>query len=462
MYKEIVKESDVIEDEIFFDDVEDETELELLNEGPTKIYTEQSDPEIDGLYQRWKRGKLDVQPDFQRYFVWDITKSSRLLESALLDIPLPVVYLTEEPDGKIYVIDGQQRLTSFFAYMDGLFPDKKGKPFKLSGLKVLKEFQGKLFTQLPENVQDKIRYCKIRTIIFKKESNPNLKFEIFERLNTGSVPLNTQELRNCIYRGKFNNLIKELASDKDFLELLGLKNPDRRMKDVELVLRFAAFFHNTHINYKSPIKNFLNNELLRFQNISDKDSDQLRNAFKNSVSIIKSLLGENAFKRYYKGNDKNPNGYWEKSRFNTSLYDILMDSFARVDKNSVYANLDAIREAFIALMTTDLEFIDAIEIGTSEERKVIRRFDKWRNVLNDILGEQKKQQRCFSFKLKEQLFTENPTCTLCNNQIAQIDDAAVDHIEQYWLGGKTIPENARLTHRYCNASRPRKEFNILL
>jgi hypothetical protein len=108
-------------------------------------------------------------------------------------------------------------------------------------------------------------------------------------------------------------------------------------------------------------------------------------------------------------------------------------------------------------MTTDIEFIDAIEIGTSEERKVVRRFDKWRNVLNDILGEQKKQQRCFSFTLKEQLFAENPTCALCDNQISQIDDAAVDHIEQYWLGGKTIPENARLTHRFCNASRPRKE-----
>lgn len=457
MNNESLRMAEELEEEIFFDDEGEDAETEIIDDGKAKIYTEQSDPEIDGLYQRWKRGKLDVQPDFQRYFVWDIGKSSRLLESALLDIPLPVVYLTEEPDGKIYVIDGQQRLTSFFAFMDGLFPDKKGKPFKLTGLKVLKEHQGKLFTQLSEDVQDKIRYCKIRTITFKKESNPNLKFEIFERLNTGSVPLNSQELRNCIYRGKFNNLVKELAADRDFLGLLGLQHPDRRMKDVELVLRFASFFHNTHINYKSPIKNFLNSEISRFRNISDRDADQLRSAFKNSVAIIKSLLGENAFKRYYKGSVENPNGYWERSRFNTSLYDVLMDSFARVDKNNVYANLDAIREAFIFLMTSDVDFIDAIEIGTSEERKVVRRFEKWRSVLNEILGEQKRHPRCFSYKLKVQLFDSNPTCALCKNQIIQIDDAAVDHIEQYWLGGKTIPENARLTHRYCNASRPRKE-----
>ena len=452
-----IKMTEELEEEIIFDDDTEEPESEVISEGIDKIYTDQADPEIDGLYQRWKRGKLDVQPDFQRYFVWDIIKSSRLLESALLDIPLPVIYLTEEPDGKIYVIDGQQRLTSFFAFIDGLFPDQKGKSFKLTGLKVLKEYQGKHFSQLPEDIQDKIRYCKVRTITFKKESNPNLKFEIFERLNTGSVPLNTQELRNCIYRGKYNNLLKELASDKDFLELLGLVHSDRRMKDIELVLRFSAFYHSTHINYKSPIKNFLNNEIVRFQNISDKDADQLRNAFKNAVSIIKSLLGENAFKRYYKGNDKNPNGYWEKTRFNTSLFDILMDAFARADKNIVFGNLDAIREAFLNLMTMDIDFIDSIEIGTSEERKVVRRFDKWRYLLQEILGETKKLPRCFSYQLKEQLFNDDSTCRICGNQISSIDDSAVDHIEQYWLGGKTIPENARLAHRYCNSSRPRKE-----
>ncbi|WP_316772916.1 DUF262 domain-containing protein [Pedobacter frigiditerrae] len=457
MENNALKMAEELEEEILFDDEDQEADSDLISGEATKIYTEQGDPEIDGLYQRWKRGKLNVQPDFQRYFVWDITKSSRLLESAMLDIPLPVIYLTEEADGKIYVIDGQQRLTSFFAFIDGLFPDKKGKPFKLTGLKVLKDYQGKQFTQLPEDIQDKIRYCKLRTITFKKESNPSLKFEIFERLNTGSVPLNTQELRNCIYRGRFNNLIKELASDKEFMSLLGLSHPDRRMKDVELVLRFTAFYHNTHINYKAPIKNFLNNEMTRFQNISDKDAEQLRNAFKNAVSSIKSLLGENAFKRFYKGTEANPDGYWEKSRFNTSLFDVLMDSFARIDKNLIYPNIDSIKEAFIYLMTSDNEFIDAIEIGTSEERKVIRRFDKWRNVLNSIIGERHSQPRCFSYKLKEQLFEHDSTCELCGNQISQIDDAAIDHIEQYWLGGKTIPENARLTHRFCNSSRPRKE-----
>lgn len=444
-----------LKDEIQFENEEPNEELELEDGQVAKIYTEKGDPEIEGLFGKWKKQKLDIQPEFQRYFVWDKLKSSRLIESALLGIPLPVVYLSEEPDGKIYVIDGQQRLTSFFAFIDGVFPD--GSDFKLTGLKVLKDLNRKKFSELDEYTRDAVRGTVIRTITFKKESDPNLKFEIFERLNTGSVPLNTQELRNCIYRGKFNKLIREMASNKEYLELLNITGPDKRMKDIELTLRFCSFYHNTHINYKSPIKNFLNQEMIRFSDISDKDADELRTSFKNAVSIAKSVFGEHAFKRYYKGTQAEPGGYWETKRFNVSLHDVLMDSFARVDKNLVYQNLDQIKEAFIDLMTTDDVFIDAIEIGTSEERKVQRRFDLWRNRLNEILNNKRKEPRCFSNELKRKLFEENPTCQICNNTIQQVDDAAVDHIEQYWLGGKTIPQNARLTHRYCNWSRPRKE-----
>src|SRR5262245_29661163 len=125
-------------DEIEFETpLEDEVEETSVSGGRNKIFTDQGDPEIESLYNRWKRGKLIIQPDFQRQFVWDTKKSSRLIESALLDIPLPVVYISQEKDGNEYVIDGQQRLTSFFSFIDGAFP--KGDDFRLSGLKVFSE-----------------------------------------------------------------------------------------------------------------------------------------------------------------------------------------------------------------------------------------------------------------------------------------------------------------------------------
>jgi len=443
-------------DELEFDQQPDE-ETDQVEVPPNKrmVYTDQGDPEVTSLHEKYKKGRLDIQPDFQRHFVWDVTKASRLIESAFLEIPLPVVYLSEEKDGKIYVIDGQQRLTSFFSFIDGKFPT--GKEFKLTGLKVFDEHNGKSFKEIDEGLQDRVRDCTIHTITFMKESQPDIKFEIFERLNAGAVSLNDQELRNCIYRGPYNELLKQLSTDNDFKYLMGLKNPDKRMRDVELVLRFAAFFHATYLKYKPPIRKFLNQDMEKFRNIQQTDADALKKAFKNAVSIIKSLLDTHAFKRFYRGDEKNQNGSWEPKKFNASLYDILMYSFSQEDKNKVYRNLDSIREALVHLMSNDKDFIDAIELSTSSIQAVTKRFDKWRMTLQEIIGIAQKEPRCFSYKFKEELYNRNKKCSICSQKVQTIDDAAVDHIEQYWTGGKTIPENARLTHRYCNWARPKKD-----
>ena len=344
------------EDELEFDSpLEEEVEDIDVSNGKSKIFTDQGDPEVDSLFNKWKRGKLVIQPDFQRQFVWDQTKSCKLIESALLDIPLPVVYISQENDGKEYVIDGQQRLTSFFSYIDGTFPD--GSSFKLKGLKIYKDLNRKKFSELDEEYQDAIRYCKLRTITFRKESDPNLKFEIFERLNTGSVSLNDQELRNCIYRGTYNSLLKEMSQDSDFTGLMGITKPDKRMKDIELVLRFSAFYHQTYLNYKPPMRSFLSKEMEKYQFINDDDSSELKAAFKNSISIIKSLLANHAFRRFYRGDAKNPNGNWEAKKFNASLFDILMYSFAKEDKND--QEIPRVDEASL---------IDHIQNGDSKEK----------------------------------------------------------------------------------------------
>lgn len=441
-------------EEIILDNEKDSEDLEDLSD-KRKIYTESGDLEIESLLGKYQRGRLNIQPEYQRQFVWDKTKSSRLIESALLDIPLPVVYLSEEKDGKENVIDGQQRLTSFFSFINGKLPD--GGDFKLTGLKVFAELNGLKYNQLSDELQDKIRYYKLRTIKFKKESDNDLQFEIFARLNTGSVPLNEQELRNCVFRGKFNNLLKDLSEDQDFRYLLGLPAADKRMRDREFVLRFASFYFNSYLHYKAPIKNFLNHTMEKYRDISDADEIALRNAFRNSVQIIKTLLDRNAFKRFYKGDEKNKNGKWETQKFNVSLFDILMYSFARVDKNKVYQNLDSLREGLIDLMTNDQDFIDSIELSTSSVKAVNKRFDAWRITVQSILGIAQKEPRCFTNSLKEELYKANDSCAICGNKIRNIDDSAVDHIQQYWTGGKTIPENARLTHRYCNNARPRNE-----
>ena len=415
-----------------------------------KIRTDVGDPEVQALHQKFKKGKLITQPHFQRRSVWDNAKASQLIESALLGIPLPVVYLAKEKEEKVSVIDGQQRLTSFFRFIDG--------GYSLTGLKEFEELNNKKFEGIGESHQDKILECKIRTITFLEDSDENLKFDIFERLNSGSVSLNAQELRNCIYRGKYNDLLRSLSDDKDYKKIMNYKGPDKRMRDVENVLRFAAFYFQGYLQYKQPMKDFMNQEMKTRQDISPDKAEELTLAFKKSVSLIYSMHEGHHFSRFAKGSEGSQDGKWENT-FNASLYDILMWSFAQdeYDKNMIMRNLDAIKEAYISIMASDDEFNDSILLSTSSIKQVRTRFDKWRLALAKTIGNQEKEPRCFSRELKEKLFKENPICALCNNKIAHIDDAAVDHIEQYWLGGKTIPDNARLTHRYCNATRSRNE-----
>lgn len=412
-----------------------------------RIFTDKSDTPVSALFTNWQDGDLKLDPVFQRRKVWDEARSSKLIESVILEVPLPVFYLAENHDGTHEVIDGQQRLNALFHFLNGAY--------SLRGLKARADLNGQTFKQLDKPTQKLIRGCALRVVLFKKESDENLRFEIFERLNTGAVPLNAQELRNCVYRGTYNDLLHQLSADPDYMWLMGLTTPEKRMRDVEYVLRFAAFYHATYLKYKPPVVSFLNEDMHSHRQISDRQAEKLKGAFKNSVSLIRSMLGSNAFKRYYRGDAKTPNGRWEPRKFNAALYDVLMWSFAEADKNQVMANLDAIREALIVLMTESQEFIDAIELSTSSVRMVKQRFDLWRNTLEPILAKTPKQARCFSRALKQELYTQNQTCPLCGQHINDIDDGALDHIEQYWLGGKTIPENARLTHRYCNWARPK-------
>lgn len=433
------------EELILEETIEEEQPIEIPPE-KRRVYADKSDRSIYELFRKFQRGDLVLDPEFQRRYVWDNKKASLLMESVLLEVPIPVIYLAEEQDGKFTVIDGQQRLRSFFRFLNN--------EFKLRGLSVLSELNGKYFKDLDKEKQRKIEDTTLRVIEIRKESHPDVKFEIFERLNVGAVKLNDQELRNCIYRGKYNDLIKELAENRDFLFLLGLKEPHKRMYDRELVLHFLAFYNQTYLKYKPPMKQFLNKEMENNINISDEKIKELRHVFKETVSLVKSVFGDKAFRRFIPGNEKDPNGRWEIRKINVGLFEIIMFGFSRYTKNQIIPFSDAIREELLYMMTSDKEFIDSISgSGTTSTAKVTTRFKKWLDALEKIVGTPKTEPRTFSWELKKQLYEQNPVCAICGNKIMTIDDAVIDHIEHYWRGGKTIPSNARLTHRYCNLKR---------
>jgi hypothetical protein len=439
------------QEKIEFDDIEEEQPIENQPK-ERRVYTDKPDRSIFELYRQYQKGNLELRPEFQRLQVWDNAKSSRLIESVLLEIPIPVIYLSEESDSKYLVIDGQQRLSAFIKFLEN--------NLRLSGLTILTELNGKRFQDIPKILQDKFENATIRIIEIRKESNPEVKFEIFERLNTGSVQLNAQELRNCIYRGKYNELLKELAEDKDFQFLLGLKEPHSRMKDRELILRFFAFYHNTHLKYTPPMKQFLNKEMEKYRNLNDTEKRDLIRIFKKSVRLSKAVFGEKAFRRFVPGSSKDPNGYWETRKINKGLFDILMFGFTMYEENQIVPNSDQIREKLVWLMTHDLEFIDTISVTTDRKDKIHTRFDKWLSTLKEITGTPRTEPRTFSLQYKIQLWESNSTCAICGQKIHIVDDAEIDHVEHYLKDGKTIPNNALLTHRYCNRVRSRSEVTL--
>lgn len=438
--------AEVSEEEIIEPIEEEETPLDLPQE-KRRVYSDKNDRSIFELYRRYQRGDLNLDPEFQRNYVWDDKRASLLVESVLLEIPIPVIYLAEEIDGRFTIIDGQQRLRSFFRFINN--------EFKLRKLRVLSDFEGKLFKTLDKDSQIKVEDATLRTIEIRKETNPDVKFEIFERLNVGSVKLNDQELRNCIYRGKYNNLIKELSENRDFLLLLGLDEAQKRMQQREIVLHFLAFYDQTYSKYKQPMKQFLNNEMENNKGISDEKINLLRQKFKDSISLTKTIFGENAFRRFVPGNKDKPDGKWEK-RVNMGLFEVLMCGFSKYRKNQIIPLSDAIREELIHLMVFDQKFINSISgTGTTNVDKVVNRFKIWEEALQEIVGIPKTENRLFSQEFKKKLFDQNPTCKICGNAILLLEDATIDHIDQYWRGGKTIEDNARLTHAYCNMSRSR-------
>jgi len=446
--------SDSIRDEeISEEEYQDYTPLDISEESRRRVFSESMNYPISSLFDMERDGNLNLQPKFQRQFVWDAKKINRLIESVFLDFPIPVVYVAEEEDRKWTVIDGQQRLHSLFKFLKN--------DHILKNLVVFTELNGKTWQQLSNDQQLKFKNSTLNIVKIKKESHKDIRFEIFERLNTGSAQLKDQEIRNCIFRGNYNELLKKLAENDSFQYILNSPNLHVRMLDVELVLRFFAFYNKSYLKYKAPMKQFLNNEIGSNKHISPEKIAELSAVFKKSVDLIRTIFGDMAFRRMTPGNENDPNGSYRSTSFNQGLYDILMNGFTDYEKSQVIPYADSIREELFFLMAHEQKFIDAISgTGTDSTDKVRTKFRIWSDSLENLLGSPRHEPRGFTRELKRQLFQTNPVCAICNQNIVDLDDAEVDHIEFYWRGGATIPSNARLTHRYCNRKRGGGDMTI--
>ncbi|PJJ54605.1 GmrSD restriction endonuclease domain-containing protein [Hymenobacter chitinivorans] len=440
-----------VENEDFLD--EGQPEVLDVNADERKIIWQAKDFSIREFSSMTTDGELILQPEYQRNFVASASISSRLIESILMDVPIPVIYLAQERDGTFSVIDGQQRLTSFLSFVNGKYPN--GDEFKLTGLTVLTELNRQTFVQLSRELQTKIRTTTIHSIIIKKESNDDIKFEIFERLNTGSTKLNEDEIRNTVYRGAYIKLLSELAANPTFHELVRKENFRNRMVYRGMILRFLAVSEKSYLNYKSSMMQFCNKELRDNQHLAPAKAKEYRQRFEHCLSLVKTVFGANAFRRYIPATTTTL-GRWAEGQINMALFDLQMVGFVNYSQNDVLRNADFIREGLLDLMAENEEFQLLIGYKTSDTDNVRRRFRIYFDMLERIIGDSNYSQRTFSPQLKTKLFKENPVCAISGQQILTIEDAEVDHIIPYSKGGPTLPENAQLVLRYFNRAKKDK------
>lgn len=424
----------------------DEGDLEVDLKAPG-IIIEKNDRSLSE-FQRWyKSGRLIIDPDWQRQYVWENRRASKLIESILIDVPIPVIYLAKNEEGRYEVIDGLQRLTSVFRFFDNEFP--------LSGLEIVRDLNRKHYRDLPTKHQNKLNDYTLRTFELAEQTPKDLMFLIFERLNTGGVALNDMEIRNSLFRGSLNQLIKKLATDENFVTALSQRRLSRRMQDRALVLRFLAFYERTHLKLRSGLKRFLNEFLEAYRNPSAQKLKEYEDQFQKAMKASVTIFGEDAFRlRREWRSGVAVTGEWA-TRPNAAIFQVISTSFTRYDLGQLTRSADAIYEEYLDLVTADETWRDYVRRATGETGRIEYVFNTWTERLKKAVSgaEPNDTRRLFSRELKRELFDQSKTCAICNQEIKLLNDAVLDHDRHYWRGGKTVPENARLAHRQCNAER---------
>ena len=406
------------------------------------VTSQSSDWTISALRDKLDRGQLDLQPKFQREYVWSLRPElpSRLIESLLLEIPIPPIYFGKVSEGRLEMIDGQQRLTTLVNFVSNKFPLRK--------LQSMQSLNHKFFKDLTIGHQEKILDTPIRSIVIDAASNTDLRYEVFERLNRGSMTLNEQEVRNCIYRGPFNDLLAELENDPDWRKAKGGSIPDPRFKERQMILRFFAFA-NRLSSYAGNLKQFLNDYMGKY---APQEPQELRAhaiLFRQTVQNIYAVFGDKAA-RLYEINSRGNQGTWDR-KFAVTAFDIQASALMRQNPAKVQRAAEQIRELYLFTMLTDTEMQEAISRRTGSTLQTKIRWTKFRGLIDPIIEGTLLEPRFFSFEFRKQLYEDSPVCQLCKNQIHSLDDSTVDHIMPYSKGGKTVPDNGQLAHRACNA-----------
>lgn len=342
---------------------------------PARIRVDTKPMVISLLMDRIRNREIDLTPGFQRKGgIWSKKAKSQLIESLLIRIPLPAFYMDGGDESKWLVVDGLQRLSTLKSFVID-------KTLVLDGLEFLSECEGKKFDQLPRNLQRRILETQVTVFLIQENTPPEVKFNIFKRINTGGLPLSSQEIRHALHQGTASALLQDLAESAEFRTATNEGIRDDRMGDRECVLRLLAFMRTSYREYKAKnLDAFLNQCMIELNKLSELEVRDLHARFRRAMVDCYRLFGEQAFRKQKRGNPR-------RSPVNRALFEVWSASVELLTPAEVQElevkNAD-LRERFLkALEESDFEA--AITYGTGDARKVRLRFSRIEQIIRETL-----------------------------------------------------------------------------
>ncbi|WP_316375531.1 DUF262 domain-containing protein [Enterobacter hormaechei] len=381
----------------------EEEHMEPFN--PEEISIQQKVIPMDVIIRRLKQGSIQLSPSFQRKEVWDITRKSRLIESLMLNIPLPMFYVAADEEGNWEVVDGLQRLSTIRDFIIG---DKNGVLLRLKNLEFLNDkFEGKTFKAIEvdpsaQKLVNDIYETEMRFTVINPGTPEAVKRNIFKRINTGGMPLTAQEIRHALYEGESSKLLQRLVQNIYFKQAVGKKLDDSRMGASELILRMLSFMILDRSYYKQGMDNWLSNmmrlinlypnpedvEVKKIFQINEdvalkvKSIDDIINRFEISMKRAEKLFDGHAFRKSLPGD-------YRKSPINKSLFEVWgnilselkEEEFDKLDKNKLTLITNYQRLLF------DTDFNNAISRHSSTQKGVLDSYREIKEIVTSCISE---------------------------------------------------------------------------
>ncbi|HBB31992.1 MAG TPA: DUF262 domain-containing protein [Cyanobacteria bacterium UBA8803] len=356
---------------------EEEEERNTFRYDPEKINIITREPTIEQLLRRIDEEALDLAPDFQRQAnIWNDQVKSRLIESIIIRIPLPAFYIDATDDDKWLVVDGLQRLSA----LNHFISDKSDKRLRLKGLEYLEELEDKTYDQIERRYQRRIEETQVTVYLITKGTPPEVKYNIFKRINTGGTPLSPQELRHALNPGKATKFLAKLAKYREFKQVVNLSDSRRkRMDDREFVLGFLAFTLTSYKDYKDDTRDsFLSKALFKANHISEDELNNIEYKFKKAMIAAFQIFGKNAFRKLSANSNR-------KYPVNKALFEVWSVNLGQLDDEQIKVLLvrkQQLIDNFIRYVDNDKEFLASI---SQAGIKVEYRFTTLEKIIQEVL-----------------------------------------------------------------------------